>query len=323
MNGQKIVLGIDTSNYTTSLCIVDTHGSIIKSIKQPLHVKAGEVGLRQSDAVFAHTKNLPEVFKRAEGIIAGGQVVCVGVSDRPRDAEGSYMPCFLSGISVASALSESMGVPLYTSSHQAGHIEAAMYSSGLLGEYTGGKFIAFHVSGGTTEMLLCDKTSRGICAEIIGGTTDLNAGQAVDRTGVMLGLEFPCGAHIERLAREYYSSHVRIGGFGVSVKGLDCSLSGVENKAQKAFSDTGDAGYTSAFVLEYIAKTLVKMTDAAIEKYGEMPLLYAGGVMSNSIIKERIREKYTRAYFAFPEFSSDNAAGTALLALEKHIMREQ
>ena len=319
MKREKIVLGIDTSNYTTSLCIVNTDGEVLRSIKAPLQVKAGEVGLRQSDAVFSHTKNLPEVFERADGLISECEVVSVGVSDRPRDVEGSYMPCFLSGVAVATALSESMGVPLYTNSHQAGHIEAAMYSSGMLFEYTGEEFISFHVSGGTTEMLKCKKTNKGIEAELIGKTLDLNAGQAIDSTGVMLGLDFPCGVHIEKLALDYYREHGKVGGFGVCVKGLDCCLSGVENLAKGYYDRTSDAKYTSAFVLEYIAKTLIKMTDAALEKYGKMPLLYAGGVMSNSIIKERIREKYPYARFAFPEFSSDNAAGTALLTLEKYI----
>jgi N6-L-threonylcarbamoyladenine synthase len=194
-----------------------------------------------------------------------------------------------------------------------------MYSSGMLSGYKGGRFIAFHVSGGTTEMLLCEKTADGITADIIGQTLDLNAGQAVDRTGVMLGLSFPCGMHVERLALDYYATHGRICGFGVSVKGLDCCLSGVENKVQKAYSETKDAGYVAAFVLEYIAKTLIKMTDAAISEYGKLPLLYAGGVMSNGIIKQRIKQKYADAFFAAPEYSSDNASGSALLALEKYL----
>lgn len=316
---RKAVLGIDTSNYTTSLCIVDTEGRVVKSIKAPLPVKEGEVGLRQSDAVFSHTRNIPELFRRAEGIISESDVVCVGVSSRPRDAEGSYMPCFLSGVAVAAALSESLGVPIYENSHQAGHIEAAMYSSGMLDDYSGGEFISFHVSGGTTEMLRCKKTNRSISVELIGRTLDLNAGQAIDRTGVMLGLPFPCGPHIEVLAREYYAENAKIGGFGVSVKGTDCCLSGVENLTKKAYDDTHNARYVSAFLLEYVAKTLIKMTDAAYEKYGPLPLLYAGGVMSNSIIKQRIRKKYPSARFAFPEFSSDNAAGTALLALERYL----
>lgn len=318
MKDNKVILGIDTSNYTTSLSIVGLDGRVQKNVKVPLPVKAGECGLRQSDAVFAHTKNLPDAFLSVDGIIKSSELLAVGVSARPRDAEGSYMPCFLAGVSVATAVSESTGAPLYRYSHQAGHVTAAMYSSGMLGEYRGEDFIAFHVSGGTTEMLLCKKNGDSVSAQIIGKTQDLNAGQAVDRCGVMLGMSFPCGRHIEEAALGFYRNGGRLRGFGVSVKGLDCCLSGLENLCRKAYAESGDAGQVSAFVLEYIAKTLIKMTDAAIEKYGQMPILYAGGVMSNSIIKERISKKYPTAKFALPEFSSDNAAGIALLARERY-----
>ncbi len=323
MKNNRVILGIDTSNYTTSLSVVGIDGEVQKNIKIPLPVKEGEVGLRQSDAVFSHTKNLPKAFCTAEGIIKGADIAAIGVSARPRDTEGSYMPCFLSGVAVAVALSESVGCPVYENSHQAGHIMAAMHSSGMEKTYGGGKFISFHVSGGTTEMLLCEKSEEGISAQIIGMTLDLNAGQAIDRCGVMLGCRFPCGREIESAAVEYYSCHERIGGFGVSVHGTNCNLSGLENIAKKMYSERGDGGMVSAFLLEYIAKTLVKMTSAACERYGELPLLYAGGVMSNSIIKERIREKYKRAYFAEPQFSSDNAVGTALLARERYLKTKE
>ena len=315
---KKVVLGIDTSNYTSSVCIVDTDANVLKNAKLPLPVKEGEVGLRQSDAVFFHTKNIPSLFKSIRKELSEVEIVAVGVSDRPRDADGSYMPCFLSGVAVAEALSDTHGTELYSNSHQSGHIAAAMYSSGM-GLQCDGEFISFHVSGGTTEMLLCNKKGGAVSARIIGKTLDLNAGQVIDRCGVMLGLRFPCGAELEKYALSYYGDHEQIGGFGVSVKDLDCCLSGTENLARKAFSETEDAGYTAAFVLEYIAKTLIKVTDAACKIYGELPLLYAGGVMSNGIIKDRITKKYPRAFFASPEFSSDNAAGTALLTLEKHL----
>ncbi len=319
MKDRQIILGIDTSNYTTSLAIAELGGELLRNIKIPLHVKAGEVGLRQSDAVFSHIKNLPLAFSKAEGDLADCEVVAIGVSERPRDSEGSYMPCFLSGVAVAEALSKTLGCSLYKNSHQSGHIMAAMYSSGLKDTLTGDSFISFHVSGGTTEMLLCKKDGSDIRVELIGKTNDLNAGQAVDRCGVMLGCGFPCGRELEAFSLEYYKGHGKIGGFGVSVGGCDCNLSGLQNILERLYKEEKDKGYIASFLFEYIAKTLLKMTDAARREYGELPLLYAGGVMSNSIIKERIREKYPKANFALPEFSSDNAAGTALLAREKYL----
>lgn len=314
MTRKRAVLGIDTSNYTTSLCLMREDGEIVKNIKLLLPVKEGEAGLRQSDALFSHTKNLPVVFSEAREEISKHQITAIGVSARPRDVTGSYMPCFLSGLSVASALSATLGVDMYEYSHQAGHIAAAMKSSGMNETYKEENFISFHVSGGTTEMLLCKRSGDDISARIIGKTLDLNAGQTIDRCGVMLGMPFPSGKYVEQKALSYYETHGKVGGFGVSVKGCDCCLSGLENLSRRAYTESGDAGYVCAFVIEYIAKTLIKMCKSAIEQYGDIPLLFAGGVMSCSIIKDRIRSVYPRSYFALPEFSSDNAAGVADLA---------
>ena len=151
MNGRKLILGIDTSNYTTSVGIVDVEGALIANIKAPLPVKSGECGLRQSDAVFAHTKNLPHVMSQAREFLKEGELVAVGVSERPRNQEGSYMPCFLCGVAAAESIGATSGTPLYRFSHQCGHIMAAIYSSGACVDLS--EFAAFHVSGGTTELV--------------------------------------------------------------------------------------------------------------------------------------------------------------------------
>ncbi|MBQ7930319.1 MAG: peptidase M22, partial [Clostridia bacterium] len=94
-----LFLGIDTSNYTTSAAICDGEGNILLNAKAPLPVKEGERGLRQSDAVFHHVKNLPEVSRQAGRIMDENRektLVSVGCSATPRDSDGSYMPCFLS-----------------------------------------------------------------------------------------------------------------------------------------------------------------------------------------------------------------------------------
>ena len=316
-------LGIDTSNYTTSVAVAED-GRIALSLKAPLKVAEGVTGLRQSDAVFAHTANLPELLDRLKAGDGVKGYSAVGVSARPRDAKGSYMPCFTVGVAAAKAFSAALDIPVYDFSHQAGHISAAVYSSArgddtLLGRE---RFIAFHVSGGTTEMLLAD--GRDMSVELIGGTADLNAGQAVDRAGVMLGLRFPCGPMLERLAKEYLSSleprkkpHAKP---KISVDGLRCNLSGLENIAMKMKSDGEPDGRIALYVIDFIADTLDRMTANAVERYPSLPLLYAGGVMSNGLIRGRLTQKYASqgVYFAEPEFSSDNAAGIALLAERKH-----
>ena len=193
-------IGIDTSNYTTSLAICDIDGNILLNYKKILDVDAGERGLRQSDAVFAHVKNLPEALSEMGELLKDYTPLAIGVSSKPRDIEDSYMPCFLSGVAAATAISNARNIPLYRFSHQSGQIMAALASSGACDKYLQSPFCAFHVSGGTTEVLYVESTDSGFAVTLLGGTADLNAGQAIDRAGVAMGLKFPCGAELDKLA---------------------------------------------------------------------------------------------------------------------------
>lgn len=314
MSNRKIILGIDTSNYTTSVALISDSGELIANIKRPLPVNEGERGLRQSEAVFAHIKNIPSAMNEAREIFYGEQPVAVGVSERPRNVDGSYMPCFLSGVAVAEGVAASLGAPLYKFSHQCGHIMAALYSSGSE-ELIKGKFAAFHVSGGTTELLLVKGGSNGFNAELVGGTKDLNAGQVIDRIGVFLGMPFPAGPHLERAALEY---HGKIPSKKVSVEGTYANLSGLENMARKLYEESGDVGKTAKFVFEYIGNAIAVMCDNFVASFGEMPFVFAGGVMCNSIIKSKLKEKFD-ARFAEPLLSADNAVGIAELARLNYI----
>ncbi len=309
-------LGIDTSNYTTSLAVADGDGKIVANLKMPLSVKAGERGLRQSDAVFLHTKNLPELFTRAESCFANYRPVALGVSTAPRSCEGSYMPCFLAGKSAAYAVAKTMNIPIVELSHQNGHVMAAAYSGGVPEAILKEPFLAFHVSGGTTEALLVKPCGRDFTCEIIGGTKDINAGQAIDRVGVAMGLDFPCGAALEKLALEHSG---KLPKNRVCVSDGYCNLSGVENKALALYKDTDNKNLVAAYVLDFIGATLEKITADITEKYSDYPIVYSGGVMSCSILKNRLKKDNT--YFAEPAFSADNAAGIALLC-RRHFLSE-
>lgn len=308
MSDRKIILGIDTSNYTTSVALMYGDGELIANIKRPLKVNDGERGLRQSDAVFAHIKNIPSAMEEAREYLGGRVPSAVGVSARPRNLEGSYMPCFLSGVAVAESVAASLGVPLYQFSHQCGHVMAALYSSGSE-ELMKDRFAAFHVSGGTTELLLVKGAECGFDAELVGGTKDLNAGQIIDRIGVFLGMPFPAGPHLERAALAYNG---KIPSKKVSVDGTYANLSGLENMAQKLYAESQDVAKTAAFVFEYLGNAIVKMCEGLVQKYGDMPFVFAGGVMCNSIIKEKLRARFD-ARFAEPMMSADNAVGIAEL----------
>lgn len=305
-------LGIDTSNYTTSVAIYDSETGKAAGEKMLLPVKEGALGLRQSDAVFHHTVQLPEVMSKLF-LSFGGELSAVGVSASPRSEDGSYMPCFLSGVAVASSLCSAMKLPLYEFSHQQGHIAAVAFSSGR-GDLLEREFIAFHLSGGTTEAVLVkpDK-DRIISTEIIAKSLDLKAGQAIDRTGVMLSLKFPCGPALDSLSlKSDKDFSVR-----ASVKDADCSLSGIENKTRAMLENGEKPEDIAKFCLQSIIVSVDKMLENIIGKYGNLPVLFSGGVSSNTLLREYMTKKYN-AVFSSPVYSADNACGTAYLTSLKY-----
>ncbi|MDQ5983385.1 MAG: tRNA N6-adenosine threonylcarbamoyltransferase [Eubacteriales bacterium SKADARSKE-1] len=299
-------LGIDTSNYTTSAAIIFENGSL-KHVKKLLPVKPGALGLRQNEAVFHHVNRLPEIIEellRDEKL----SMKAIGVSSKPRDEENSYMPCFTVGVSQAKILSSFLKVPYYEFSHQSGHIMAAIYSAKRF-DLLNNKFLAFHVSGGTTEaVLVAPDAGKIISTKIVGETLDLTAGQLIDRVGLMLGLNFPAGAELEKLALNYNEKLA----IKPCVKGTDCCLSGVQNICEKMRENGEEKNKIAKVCIEYVCDTLDKMCENLRLKYGNMPVLFSGGVMANSIMREKLSLKY-KAIFAQAEFSSDNAAGIAVL----------
>ena len=305
-------VGFDTSNYTTSIAVSDGEGHILANLKRPLPVEEGACGLRQSDAVFSHVRNLPPLMEEARAFLEGRTVRGVGCSVRPRSVEGSYMPCFLAGRAAAASFAAAACAPLVEVSHQDGHLMAALYSSGEGVRLRQAPFAAFHVSGGTTEVLhvLPHENGTGFSVREIGGTADLNAGQAIDRVGVMMGMSFPCGRALETSAEAYKGKLPRP---RISVKGCTCNLSGLENLAGKLWKETKDRPLVSAYVLSFVGATLRAMTEGVDEQLGHLPILYAGGVMSNRYLQTLLGARKD-TYFAEPQFSADNAAGVALLA---------
>jgi N6-L-threonylcarbamoyladenine synthase len=298
-----LYLGIDTSNYTTSLALADENG-IVENFKMLLPVKEGERGLRQSDAVFSHVKQLPLLFER----LGKREITAIGYSATPRSCEGSYMPCFLTGEAIARSIGALLNVPLYRFSHQDGHLCAAAYSADRL-DLIESEFLAFHVSGGTTELL---HVKKGEVA-CIGGSADLHAGQAVDRIGTMLSLSFPCGPALEELSQSEAFPPCR-----VSVRGLNCSLSGLENQAKELKKEGKSDAYIAAYTLSYLAKSIDALSENARKIYPDLPILYAGGVMSNRRIQSYLAKR-ENVYFAQSAFSSDNAAGIALLCRKAYL----
>ncbi len=301
-------LGIDTSNYTTSVAVYDDVTNSVISRKKLLPVKAGEKGIRQSDAVFHHTVQIPQLINELVNDF-DGVISSVGVSVKPCNEDNSYMPCFLTGVSVAEAVSSFMHIPLYKFSHQDGHIAAALYSADKL-NLINEEFFAFHISGGTSQVLKVTPNDNYFKTEIISDSLDLKAGQAIDRVGVMLWLAFPCGPELEKLALK---SNLPLKKEKVFRRDGMFSLSGVENKCKKMFEDGKTPEDIAFYCINYIRSALDDTVAEIISKYGELPLIFSGGVMSNSIIRNDFMNRYN-AYFAEPQYSSDNACGIAILS---------
>ncbi len=308
MSESRLYLGIDTSCYTTSLAAVC--GEKVINIKKPLMVKEGDCGLRQSDAVFQHIKNLPLCFEElSENLkISDFSEVVLTVSSRPRNVEGSYMPVFLAGQSFARTVSATLETRYFETSHQEGHIMAAIHSSGrysLLNE----PFLTYHLSGGTTELLLVIPSESGFDCKIIGGTLDLPAGQFVDRIGVKLGLKFPCGIDLDRLSLEYQGIKTKVKS---CVKDEYINFSGEETRYERLIEKGESPEFIAYCVMKCISNSVAASIESANEKYGVKNVLLVGGVSSSKFMRKELLE-YKDIHFAEPNLSTDNAVGVAFI----------
>lgn len=315
-----LALGIDTSNYATSLAVLEVEdGRLICDKKQFLPVREGQLGLRQSDAVFHHTQVLPQLLEAVAAQVDLARVGVIGVSARPRPVDGSYMPCFTVGTGFARGMAALTGLPLVQTTHQQGHIAAAFYACGDCALDERALFekeaLVFHVSGGTTDLLLCRGTQ--VLAQL-GSSTDLYAGQAVDRVGVKLGFAFPAGAQLSELALGCTET---LPTPKVSVRGCDCSLSGLENQCNDLLEQGRSPAYVAKYCLLAVARTLEKMLLAAQQRYPGLPVVFAGGVMSSPVVQGYLRQRQPGCRFVEGKFASDNAIGVAVIAARRALIK--
>ena len=301
------VLAFDTSNYTTSAAVYD--GAQGYNVSRLLDVAQGSLGLRQSDALFAHIKRLPEIADRLFSHLEDDILCAVGASTRPRSVEGSYMPCFLAGKTQAEVVSSVLKIPFYSFSHQEGHIAASCWGAERM-DLMEREHLAWHLSGGTTELLLVKPSGCSVSAEKIGGTTDISAGQLIDRTGKLLGLGFPSGKALDELSKGAVNQDV----FHVKTQDTYFSLSGVQNKVA-AYADSRPEEI-AAYALRCLVGAILKATRNALLKYPQCEVVFAGGVASNSMLREKCTD--LPAVFCPPCYATDNAMGTAILTWRMH-----
>lgn len=313
----KVLLGIDTSNYRTSLCLAGEDGQIVAEAKRLLKVKEGKRGLQQSEAVFQHVMNLPELSDQLR--LSEWEVVAVCASEKPRPVDQSYMPVFKVGEGLAKSIATFLKAPYYLTTHQEGHIAAGEYT--MSARPVNNRFLAVHLSGGTSEILLCTRQDEGYEIEKVGATIDLHAGQLVDRVGVALGLPFPAGPNLEELAK---------GAEGIfrvpsAVDGLSFSFSGPEASLLRAVTQGSEPSQEIARATEQcIANTLEKVLRYARESGLPADMLIVGGVAANQYIRERLIKRLehpavkAKLYFCDPVYSGDNAYGVAMLGWAQH-----
>ncbi len=317
---KKVFLGIDTSNYMTSICLIDENRKIIHEGRRLLQVANGERGLQQSEAIFQHTKNLPLLFKEAD-TLSDYNIAAIAVSKSPRPREDSYMPVFLSGVSVSESIAAIFKKPLYYTTHQEGHIAAGIYS--LPDTPISDRFLAVHLSGGTSEILNVEATKAGYNIEKIGGTLDLHAGQLVDRIGVQLGLPFPAGKYLEELAGKSSDNYDKLVS---SVKDLSFHFSGAEAEAKRRIENDESKEDIARAIENVIAVTIEKTLKQAITLAYSNDILIVGGVAQNQYIQNYLKESLehyiigAKLYFAAKGYSGDNAFGVANIGLDNYLL---
>ena len=268
-----------------------------------LPVTSGKCGLRQSEAVFLHNKNLTKLFEDCPK----SKIDFVAASRCPSERTDSYMPCFVVGVSFATVLSELLKVPLYTCSHQKAHIAAALYSGDCI-KLLNNPFFAYHVSGGTTDILLCKPEENALNVLKIGGTADISCGQLIDRAGVALGFPFPCGKYIEK-----YSNGNLVNNVKIAKNKFFYNFSGFENKVDEKICSGCDKNALSDYILSIVYSFISQSVTDIRYIYKNLPVIFSGGVMSNKYISEFVTTNIEDVYFSDPKYSVDNALGVAYM----------
>jgi len=320
----RVTLGFDTSCYTTSAAAVNEQGEVLAASRMLLPVAQGQRGLRQSEAVFAHVRQMPLVTDELMKQLAGKdmQIAAVCASSAPRDEEDSYMPVFTVGLGHARVLANMLSVPLYETSHQQGHIAAGLVVHGHIEE----PFVALHLSGGTTELLEC----RNGRLKLIGGCADLHAGQMVDRVGVAMGCSFPAGPALEKLAMSYGGAVESLLPVSFEKDGLTCHLSGVETRAQQWIREGKMQNeQIAAEVFDVLSRTVARLLTKACEQTSARQALVVGGVASSTLLREMLHRRLQkqrrpiRVLFGQPQYSADNAVGVAEIGMQKFLQDDE
>lgn len=323
MFNKSCYIGLDTSNYTTSIAAVDSDFNVIADQRRPLRVKIGGLGLRQSEALFQHMENLPDMLENLFQLIDKDQVRSIAASNKPRPIEGSYMPVFNAGRNYGKVLRTALDIPLYFFSHQEGHLEAAIRNSSLMKHRL---FVALHLSGGTTEVLNVEEKDSGYNIAIIGGTKDISFGQLIDRIGVSLSFDFPCGEAMDQIAINY-SDEIQDWLKPIRIEDLAFNLSGIETQCKRLLASGCDQNVLIYDLFYKISTSLCRIAEHSVHRSRCNQVLFIGGVSASRFIRTQIleffKDKELKPIFGDSTFSSDNAAGIAILGAKAFMQNKR
>lgn len=315
----NIIIGIDTSCYTTSIAAISLGKKVIFNKKIMLEVKENSKGLRQSEAVFQHVNNLGKISDEIKKIVKDYNVNAICVSTKPRPIKESYMPVFNVGYNFAKLCSTIIDCPVYETTHQENHIEASLFTSNIENK---DKFLSVHMSGGTTEILLVEKSisNLGYKIQIVGGSKDISFGQLIDRAGVNLGYKFPAGKYLDKDAINCDKDIIQ--GLKTSVKDGYMNLSGLENQVNKLIKQE-EKEYIAKLILDAIVRCMYKSILHISNEYKVNEIVFAGGVSASKYISKELTTKLNKskiyAHFTKPEYSTDNAVGCAIIGMNKFL----
>ena len=318
----KYILGIDTSNYKTSVAVVDEDYNVVYDGRMFLKVKEGERGLRQSEALFQHIQNLPQLIEKIP-VDLEHRLDAVAWSDRPRPVEGSYMPVFNAGISTGKSIASVNSIVGIGFSHQEGHVEAVRHNTGF---HSDKPYLACHFSGGTTEILIIKPRQRDVVLNtgvyykifLTGGTRDMSYGQLIDRAGVALGYDFPAGEYMDKIA---CSTDFATGVLTrIKTRHAYFNISGIDTQIKRAIEEEKYGIEKEPFIKEIfirIAESIEESVFQAANMTEINEVLMAGGVSSSCFIKNYIensaRLKDINIHFGSSDIAQDNAVGIAVL----------
>jgi N6-L-threonylcarbamoyladenine synthase len=303
------VLGIETSCDETAAAVVDDGLKILSSVLASQHEVHGRFGgVVPELASRAHLELLNPVVEEALGQAGTGwkEIEGVAVTQGP-----GLVGALLVGLAAAKAMALALDVPLIGVNHLEGHIFANFLEHGPPDP----PYVCLLVSGGHTMLVHMPQEHR---YEVLGQTVDDAAGEAFDKVARFLGLGYPGGPVLDRLARDGDPEWVRFPRAMAGSGDLDFSLSGLKTavvrhvKAERAAGREPAVADLAASFQEAVVDVQVQKTMSAVEATGVKTVLLGGGVVANSRLRERMAQEAEghglRLLHPSPELCTDNAA---------------